>query len=213
MKKKVSQQIKSPATLVIDIGGTAIKMIVLDSRALPLTQYIQVLTPRSSDIKSICSLILKVIQGFDILFDRVSVGFPGVVQNGVIITAPNMHTAWVGVDLQDTLKKIVHRPVRAINDADALGFAKVSGKGVELVITLGTGLGSALFLNGKLLPNLELGHHPFRDNKTYEQLLGKKALEQYGIAAWRKNLKAAILIWKQTFNCEKLYLGGGIQKK
>jgi polyphosphate glucokinase len=89
----------------------------------------------------------------------------------------------------------------------------VSGKGVELVITLGTGVGSALFLNGKLVPNLELGHHPFYDNQTYEDLLGKAALQKQGVVKWRANLKRAISLWRQTFNYNKLYLGGGYAQK
>jgi polyphosphate glucokinase len=104
-------------------------------------------------------------------------------------------------------------PARVANDADVQGFGDISGKGVELVITLGTGLGSALFLNGKLVPNLELAHHPFRNNQTYEALLGKVALQKNGVAKWRANLKRAILLWQQTFNYDILYLGGGYAKK
>ncbi len=200
---------KSLATLSIDIGGTTIKMMVLDAKGLPLSEYLHVLTPKPATIKSVCRVISKMVENLDVPFDRLSCGFPGVVKNGVITTAPNMDVSWIGVDFQHELELITGRPARVANDADVQGFGDVSGDGVELVITLGTGVGSALFLNGALVPNLELGHHPFCNNQTYEDLLSKASLQKNGVIKWRAHLKDAILLWQQTFNCDKLYLGGG----
>ena len=201
------------STLAIDIGGTAIKMMVIDAKGLPLTKYMRELTPHHATVNAVCRLIDNMIQRIPVQFDRVSAGFPGVVQNGIIGTAHHLHPSWIGINFQKKLQDITGKPARIANDADVQGFGDVSGNGVELVITLGTGVGSALFLNGKLVPNLELGHHPFHDNLTYEDWLGKAALQKHGVKRWRENLKKAILLWQQTFNYDKLYLGGGYAHK
>jgi polyphosphate glucokinase len=105
------------------------------------------------------------------------------VRGGVTETAVNLDPDWVGFDLATALSQRLDKPARVINDADMQGLGAISGKGVELVITLGTGFGAALFLDGKLVPNLEMGHHQFRKEETYEQQLGRAALEKGG----RKN--------------------------
>jgi polyphosphate glucokinase len=188
-------------------------MMALDSKGAPLTEYVRALTPNPASVKAVCHLICEMIKSLDVKFERVSAGFPGVIRNGVIMTAVNMHSSWLGIAFQKKLQRMTGLPTRVANDADIQGLGDVSGNGVELVITLGTGVGSALFLNGKLVPNLELGHHPFRDNLTYEDLLGKAALEKLGVVKWRKNLKAAILLWQHIFNYDKLYIGGGNARK
>ena len=83
-----------------------------------------------------------------------------MIRKGVTETAVNLHKDWIGFDLEGTLSKQLDKPVRVLNDADVQGFGAISGKGVELVVTLGTGFGSALFLDGKLVPNLEVAHQP-----------------------------------------------------
>ena len=103
--------------------------------------------------------------------------------------------------------------MRAANDADIQGLGAVDGKGVELVVTLGTGFGAAMFLNGKLIPNLELGHHPFRKGETYEQQLGRAALDEIGKRRWNNRLERAIDLLERIFNYDSLYLGGGNTKK
>jgi polyphosphate glucokinase len=146
-------------------------------------------------------------------FHRVSVGFPGVVRGGVTYTAVNLDPDWVGFDLATELSKRLDKPVRVANDADIQGLAAISGKGVELVITLGTGFGSALFVDGKLVPNLEMGHHPFRKGETYEEQLGRAALDKGGEKKWNSRLEKAIASLEHLFNYEYLYIGGGEAKK
>jgi polyphosphate glucokinase len=196
-------------TLSIDIGGTFIKMMVLDVKGKPLTKYTSVMTPKPATVKAVCACIATMIAGLNVKFQRVSAGFPGVVKKGVIKTAANMHPSWKGFNFQKKLHAMTRCPVRIANDADIQGLGDIRGKGVELTITFGTGVGSALFMDGKLLPNLELGHHPFQDHLTYEDLLGAAGLKKYGLVKWRKNLMKAIALWQKTFNYEKLYLGGG----
>ncbi len=103
--------------------------------------------------------------------------------------------------------------MRVANDADIQGYGAISGQGVELVITLGTGFGSALFVDGKLVPNLEMGHHPFRKKDTYEEQLGRAALEEVGKKNWNERLEKAIANLERLFNYDLLYIGGGEAKK
>jgi polyphosphate glucokinase len=141
------------------------------------------------------------------------VGFPGVVRRGVTETAVNLDPEWIGFDLATALSQRLGKPVRVINDADMQGMGAVSGKGLELVITLGTGFGSALFLDGKLVPNLEMGHHEFRKGETYEQQLGRAALDEIGSKKWNSRLEKAIAALQHLFNYDRLYIGGGEAKK
>jgi polyphosphate glucokinase len=151
----------TPHTLAIDIGGTGLKALVLDARGTPLTERARVETPRPATPRAILRELGKLIATLGD-FDRVSVGFPGVVIDGVIKTAPNLHRTWSGFALASALKRSTKRPVRVLNDAGVQGHGVVEGRGVEMVLTLGTGLGCALFLDGRYVPNLELAHHPFR---------------------------------------------------
>src|SRR5439155_15374288 len=96
-------------------------------------------------------------------FDRVSVGFPGVVRRGITLNAPNLNGKWGGFHLADALTKKLGVRVRAANDADVQGYGVISGEGVELVITLGTGFGSGLFVDGKLVSNLDIDNHLLKD--------------------------------------------------
>jgi|RhiMethySRZTD1v2_1073278.scaffolds.fasta_scaffold14955_6 polyphosphate glucokinase len=198
-----------PHTLTIDIGGTGIKMIVVDGAGTAITDRIRELTPQPATPDAVCALIEKMVAALPPI-DRVSVGFPGVVMHGVVRTAPNLGTElWADVDIDAKLTKLLKRPVRVLNDADLQGYGVVRDHGVELVLTLGTGLGSALFIDGRLVPNLELGHHAFRRNKTYEQRLSDRQLKRIGPRRWTKRVHQAIAQIAALFNYDHLYLGGG----
>ncbi len=195
-------------TLSVDVGGSGVKVMVLDINGNPLTKKLRLQTPQPASKKLVIDAILKLaeIAGE---FERVSVGFPGVVRNGITGNAINLHPDWMGFDLATALSLLLKKPVRVINDADMQGLAAISGKGVELVITLGTGFGSALFVDGKLFPNLEMGHHPFRKGQTYEEQLGRAALEKIGDEIWNQRLEIAIELLEKLFNYDYLYIGGG----
>lgn len=199
-------------TLAVDIGGTGIKLIVLDGNGEPLTERARIETPQPATPEAILKVIAEQAarQGE---FDRVSVGFPGVVREGKTETAPNLHKKWTGFDLAKALEKKLGKPVRVCNDADVQGFGAIQGRGVEVVVTLGTGMGSALFVNGRLVPNLELAHHPYRRGRTYEDMLGKKALDKVGKKKWNRRLQRAIRQFELLFNYDTLYLGGGNAKR
>ena len=170
---------ESICTLTVDIGGSGVKVMVLDEAGNPLTERSRVKTPQPPKPEAIVDAIADLAAGQG-EFHRVSVGFPGVVSNGVTKSAVNLDPDWIGLDLATALSKRLGKPVRVVNDADMQGFGAISGKGVELVITLGTGFGTTLFVDGKLVPNLEVAHHRFRKGETYEEQLGRAALEKDG---------------------------------
>ena len=143
-------------------------------------------------------------------YDLVSVGFPGVVRNGTIITAPNLGTEEMkGLDLASELKKRLGKPIRVINDADMQGYGAIKGKGLEMVVTLGTGFGSSLFSDGELAPHLEIAHLPFRQNQTFEQQTGDKARKKIGRKRWNRRVKRAIEFLRTLTHFDRLYIGGG----
>lgn len=195
-------------TLAVDIGGTGIKALVLDDQGSPISSRERLPTPRPATPPAVLEVIAELASGQPD-YDRVAVGFPGVVMQGVTLTAPNLHPDWHGFPLERELSARLGRPVRVANDADVQGFGAIGGEGLEMVLTLGTGLGSALFIDGILVPNLELAHHPFAENRTYEQWLGQKALDELGDERWKATLHEAIDLIRRIFNFNVLYLGGG----
>ncbi len=198
--------------LSVDIGGSGIKAMVLDENGQPTTERQRITTPSYPNPPAVLDVIaqLAATQGE---FNRVSVGFPGVVQNGVIKTAVNLNAEWIDYSLSEQLGQRLQTPVRVANDADIQGYGAIVSNGVELVVTLGTGFGSALFVNGHLVPNLEIAHHPFIKDKTYEQQLGRKAMKKKGKKAWNRHLAQAIKNLEHLFNYDTLYIGGGETKR
>lgn len=200
----------SPTTLCIDIGGTGLKMLVLSDEGKPIHERVRVLTPEPSTPAKLMEA-LSAMRDQVPKFDRVSVGYPGVIKGGRTMTAANLDKGWIGYPLQAELEKRWKKPVRVANDAAVQGFGAIRGKGVEMILTLGTGMGSAVYINGHCVP-LELGHHPWR-KKTYEDYLGKRGLDKYGKKKWNRLLEKAIAQTLHTFNWDHLYIGGGNTKK
>jgi polyphosphate glucokinase len=199
-------------TLAVDIGGTGTKVMLLDAEGKPISEETRERTPNPSTPKAIMKVIATMASAKG-AFDRVSVGFPAVVKDGVTAKPWNLDTGWTGFPLARELGNLLGKPVRAANDADVQGFGAVSGRGVELVITLGTGFGSALFHDGRLIPNLELAHHTFRKGKTFEDYLGKAALMKRGRNRWNKALANVMADLNMVFNYDRLYIGGGNARK
>lgn len=196
-------------TLAIDIGGSRLKASILDEDGEMVTERVRVDTPKPCPPKALLSALKQLVAQLP-EFDRVSVGFPGVVHKGKILAAANLGTKyWQGFDLEKALARMLHKPVKVVNDADMQGLAAIKGRAVEMVITLGTGVGCGLFEDGRLAPHLEMGHIPFRNEQTYEQQLGASALAEVGKRRWNRRLQKAIDYWRILTNFEKLYLGGG----
>lgn len=195
-------------TLAIDVGGTGIKAMLLDDNGRPLSERQRDDTPDPATPAAVITAMMKLVKPLR-EFDRVSVGFPGVVKHGVTYTAHNLHPKWVGFELEHVLTRKLNRPVRICNDAAVQGYGAIRGQGVELVLTLGTGLGSSLFTDGHLVPGLELAHHPWHKGKTYEEYLGRKGLAHYGRERWNQHLQKALVQIEALFNYDHLFIGGG----
>jgi len=203
---------QGPITMTIDIGGSGLKAMLLDAKGKPVSERQRVVTPAVPTPEAVLGGLeeLRKLMG---RFDRVSVGFPGVVKHGCTYLGFNLHPLWAGgFPLQTELEKRWKKPVRVGNDADIAGYGAIKGDGVELVLTLGTGLGAALFTNGHLCPGLELGHHPWH-KKTYEDYIGRRGLDKYGKPKWNELVLEAIDQIEKLFNYDHLYIGGGNTKK
>jgi polyphosphate glucokinase len=201
--------ISQPHTLAIDIGGTHIKASVLDEAGRMVAAEEHLPTPSDATPAAVLGVIAALAARLP-AYDRVSAGFPGYVDKGRVKTAPNLGTeAWRGFALADALSERLKKPARLLNDADVQGLGVIAGKGLEFVLTLGTGVGSAFFKEGRLLPHLELGQHPIRKRKTYDVYLGDAALKRKGPERWNRRLRRAIGIVETLVNYDTLYLGGG----
>jgi polyphosphate glucokinase len=198
-------------TLCIDVGGTGLKALILDAKGAPITERARVVTPHPATPDAVLAAIASLIEPLG-EFDRASVGFPGVVIDGVTKTAPNLDPKWDSFPLEAALEKATGRAVRVLNDAGVQGFGVIDGHGVEMLLALGTGMGCALFIDGDYVPNLELAHHPFHKGKTYEENVGAAALERYGKKKWNARVALAIDMVLRTFNPRQLYIGGGNAK-
>ena len=199
-------------TLAVDIGGSGIKAMVLDNSGNAISDRLRIDTPEPATPQAVMDVICTLAHKQS-SFDRVSVGFPGVVEQGVTKSAANLDDEWLGFKFEKAIQQRLDKPVKIKNDAEIQGYGAIAGEGVELVITLGTGFGSALFLDGKLMPNLELAHHKFRKGKTYEEQLKKKQLKKKGKKKWNKRLKKAIVSLQSAFHYDRLYIGGGRAKE
>ncbi len=200
-------------TLGIDIGGTHLKASIVDESGGMRTDRVRIDTPVGAPPGKFVEALAGLVAPLG-TYDRVSVGFPGVVRRGRILTAANLgNDAWKGFDLGQALTAALGKPVRVANDADVQGLAVISGKGVEMVITLGTGFGTGLYLDGRLAPHLEIAHHPFRQRETYDQQLGNAARKQVGDERWNKRVKKALDNMRRLTSFDHLYVGGGNAKK
>jgi len=198
--------------LTIDIGGSHIKATILNAEGTPVSDYARMPTPQPSTPVNVIDLIKELVKKFTD-YDKISVGFPGYVKNGVIKTAPNLGSnAWKDYPLQTNISALLNRPAKVVNDADLQGIGMVSGKGLEMMVTLGTGFGTALLLDGKLLPHFEIAHHPIKTDKDYDDYIGDKAYQKRGKEHWNYRMTKVFAVLKTVFNYDRLYISGGNAK-
>jgi len=211
-----------PNTLAIDVGGTGVKASVLDPTGHMEHDRVRVPTPYPLSPQVLITTIDGLVRSLP-PFDRISLGFPGMVRDGKILTAPHflstkgadgkpdpdLVAAWDAFDLQSALVTAFGKPAKVANDADLQGAAVITGNGLELVVTLGTGVGTGLFYRGRLCPNLELAQHPLRANKTYNEVLGEEARKKVGNANWNDRVRRMIKTLHTLLFWDHLYLGGG----
>jgi polyphosphate glucokinase len=200
-------------TLAIDIGGSGIKAVLLDEAGTITSERERVPTPEKPIAPEVLTRALDAVAAPLGAFDRVSVGFPGYVRDGRILTAPNLGTETLGgFDLQQALSDHWGKPVRVLNDADVQGFGAISGHGIEMVLTLGTGAGTAIFRDGEVMPHLELAHHPISGKKTYDEYVGNDARRKKGKKGWNKRVAKIIDVLRTVVRFDHLYIGGGNAK-
>ncbi len=205
----MQQNLGSDKILSIDIGGTYIKGTILNSVGEMQIGYHAVETPHLPGPQKLLAAIRTLVSDFP-PFNKVSIGFPGFVKDGIVFTAPSIAPdKWVRINLKQIVKDEFKCPVKIVNDADMQGLGVIVGSGFEMLITLGTGLGSALFFNGSLLPHLELSQHPIGTDLIYDKFVGKKALEELGQLMWNKRVEEVLRVLKTVFNYDHLYIGGG----
>ncbi len=198
-------------TLSIDIGGTGLKAIVLDKGGNAVCERARVKTPRPAKPEPVIDALAELVTPLG-EFARVSVGFPGVVVDGVTMTAPNLHPSWAGFPLAKEMQARTGKPVRVANDAGIQGLGVIEGRGLEMVVTLGTGMGCGIYIDGRYVPNVELGHHPFKKGASYEERVCNAVFEKLGKKKWNKRVRQVVAQLEPIFNYRKLYLGGGNAK-
>jgi polyphosphate glucokinase len=198
-----------PLTLAIDIGGTGLKVGILDASGHLVGTPERTITPANAKPADVLDLLLAMAARLG-PFERVSVGFPGVVRHGVVITAPNLdHHSWHRFPLAEVLSERLERPTRVLNDAEVQGLGVISGQGLECVITLGTGMGFGLYQDGRLAPHLELSQHPIHKGKTYDLFIGNAALALVGRKRWNRRLRRVLANITTLVGFDSLYIGGG----
>lgn len=215
-------QMSTDLTLSVDCGGTGIKAGVLDEAGTSHAPPVRVATPYPLPPERLVSTIAMIATGLPPAA-RLSVGIPGMVRHGVVVRTPHyitrsgprsrvdpeLQAAWRGFDLRAALESALGCPALVVNDAELHGAGVVAGAGLELVLTLGTGLGSAHFDGGRLAPHLELSHAPLRRGTTYDQYLGEPERRRLGDGLWSRRVLRAVEGLAPVFCWDRLYIGGG----
>jgi polyphosphate glucokinase len=210
------------STLAVDIGGTGLKASVLDSTGQMEQDRVRIPTPYPLSPQKLVTVLEDLIKPLP-AYDRISVGFPGMVRDGRILSAPHfvspdgprgapapkLVNAWDHFDLASELARVTGKPTKVANDADLQGAAVVSGKGFEVVLTLGTGVGTAFFLHGRLLPHFEFSHTPFRKGNTYNEELGEATRRTIGTKKWQRRVLEAVDTFRELVFFDHCFIGGG----
>lgn len=211
-----------PFTLAIDIGGTGLKANVLDKDGGVVADRVRTPTtyPMAPDllVEKLTGLAKRLPEA-----DRASAGFPGMVRRGRVLSAPHfvckkgpgtevdpeLTKEWSGFDLATALSRAIGKPCRVANDADVQGAAVVTGTGFEAVVTLGTGFGTAFFMDGRLLPHMEFAHVDFRKGQSFNEQLGEPVRKKIGDKKWNKRVRHAIEYLDTLTEFDHLFIGGG----
>jgi polyphosphate glucokinase len=217
---------RHPFTLAVDIGGTGLKASVLDATGAMVADRVRVPTTYPLPPEKLVSMLSRLVAPLP-KAERASVGFPGMVRDGHVLSAPHFSTKhgpgsavdddlfkqWSEYDLATELTSSFGLPTKVANDADIQGAAVIKGKGLELAITLGTGFGSGLFYEGQLMPHLEIAHQPFRKGETYNEQLGEVIRKEIGEERWNKRVHKAIVNLRALMFFDHLYIGGGNSRR
>ena len=200
---------KPSRILCVDVGGTGLKAAVISTQGKFLAKRVRIKTPKHRKPRDIVKALAELAEPLG-AFDHVTIGFPGMVKNGRVISAPHFGTEdWTGFDLASAMRKQWKRPVKLLNDADVQGLAVIKGEGLELVCTLGTGFGTAWFRDGELMPHMDLAHLAVHRKYDLDVYVGDQTRRKIGNGDWNRRVKKLIAVLKTVFNYDHLYLGGG----
>jgi len=206
--------------LGVDIGGTGIKAAPVDLSTGKLTaERVKLDTPHPSLPDAVAAVVRELVTGFS-WTGPIGITFPGVVMDGVIKTAANVDKSWIDTDARALFGQVTGQPVAVINDADAAGLAEVKfgagvgHKGTVLLLTLGTGIGSALFIDGILVPNTEFGHIEIRGREA-EKRASEAVREEHDLSwgKWAGRVDEYLEHMEQLLSPQLFIIGGGISKK
>ncbi|MEI6215968.1 MAG: ROK family protein [Actinomycetes bacterium] len=213
-------------TLCIDCGGMSIKASVLDSAGTMHAQPIQLPTPYPLSPVRLLELFTELADQLPV-FDRVTVGVPGMIRHGVVVHTPHyinvkgprtridpdLLQQWRGFDLAQALRNQFNKPALVLNDAEVHGAGVVAGSGLEIVVTLGTGLGFSMFDGGKLAPHIELSHAPIRRATSYDTWIGEHERRRLGDSFWSRRIRSMVVDLRPVFHWDRLYIGGGNSRR
>jgi polyphosphate glucokinase len=211
-------------TLAVDVGGSGLKASVLGPRGQMVTDRVRIPTPYPCSPELLVETLATLVQPLP-SYHRVTVGFPGLVRSGRVIQVPSLSrlkpggprddkqaALWENFALEPALQETFGKPLILANDADVQGCAVVAGKGFEFVMTLGTGVGTALFNDGLLLPHMELSHAPFRQGESFDIQLGNAAREDIGNKRWNRRVRKGLRSLEDALHWDRIYIGGGNAK-
>lgn len=217
------------AAIGIDVGGTGIKGAGIDPATGELvTGRHKVATPSGGKPEEVAAIVADMVRGIRseltsrgiVPADEVGVCVPAVVQHGVTRTAGNIDPSWVGLEAETLFERSIGRPCTLVNDADAAALAEArlgaarGDDGVVLVLTLGTGLGSGMLYDGKLVPNTELGHLEFDGHAPVEKYVSPKVIDRDGVSMseWATRLSRVLVHVERLFSPDLIVIGGSISK-
>lgn len=213
-------------TLAIDCGGSGIKGSVLDQAGAMVAERVRIPTPYPLPPDRFVETLVALAAALPPA-ERVTVGMPGMIRHGVVVATPHYVTkrgprskrvpelveSWYGFDARTVIAEAFDRPVLVLNDAEVHGAGVVGGDGLEVVWTLGTGLGCAVFDRGRLAPHLEMSHAPVRRDVTFDTFIGDRDRRRLGNPRWSRRVATTVELLRPVFRWDVLYLGGGNAKR
>ena len=218
----MSARKKNLPTLAIDCGGHSIKGSVLNSAGEIIGEMLSERTPYPLSPDRLVGIIEEFLPALP-EYERITVGMPGMIRHGVVIYTPHYsrkfgpHTEidaevaakWENVNFAEVIEERFHKPTIVLNDAQVHAAGVIHGVGLEVVITLGTGLGFAIFDNGRLAPHMEMSMAPTRGAKTFDLYIGEKARKRVGAPMWSRRVLTMVEQLRPVLHWDRLYIGGG----
>lgn len=206
--------------LGVDIGGSSMKAALVDvDDGQIISKPVVIATPQPATPQAVTAALAALVQNFR-WSGPIGCGFPAVIRHGVVGTAVNIDSGWIGVNAEELFRQAMGSPCKVINDADAAGLAEMrfgSGKGIDapvLVLTLGTGIGSALFNQQQLFPNLELGSLPLKGTtaEAYAAAMVRKR-DKLSWKRWSARLNLFLCLTERLLAPELIIIGGGVSQR